>query len=1346
MNMKPKGMIPLCKSKKGQMPFALIAITLLLLGSMYGVITANINDSEDTTQTITTELMSISEAIDDTKKYIESGIGDIINEISTSDSGTLTERVSAFDSRLGSWLSSKFPLKDDGVSVSLEKYNIKLGVENLKLSSGDFLSDSSKPSFFRATGTADVKYTTSTGSSIKTLEISADGTSGLPFIIDAATRFELSSSGGASVLTELMTYQLSSIAQKRILDGYGAISESGGKGTRDILTENDVRESFRSSLSIIESLCFRNTGDDASQLNEHDKLDAAELLIGKDGYYNINTSAIVSQAMVAVADQLIAKWLDLFFAKDILNIVDNVDDYLQIGCNWIMAQLTGKDGNSARPYIESMMKNAGYSKAEYRFVGNNGKMTFHIEGGTFDCSKWYEFNNGKYEVESFDVTIDCAAVDILSWGGWDNFMSDYLLDRNDIIEFIKNTVNTVAIRSANDAKSVRVYADAFDDESFIDSLSSAVSDAFNEGINVIETETNNMIDTGTIADPKYIGIFEKMENNKKDIFNIDSVLNGIEDSLKNSISEHLRSLNISTLDDSLIEALYQKAIKSNEFRKLKESYEDDVENKLDIYENVLMNVPKNNDSIIKNVLTMTFNQALKCDEIHNSMCHIADAMIIDMKDYQGYNIKSDVIDLCNSNSFTLYNAKEQKYEEFVDISDDYILNVTITSPKDNTSKNSHVTDIDVFTLSPFTSVFTVSMRTDVHYDIKSTSSILDALDWYDGKMSGTFNIDTKFDVPCVSGWALAGVKYPDTANIIDEIIEQLMKICEPLIESLKEIFELLKQLFEICSTAVVEITNYINDMIMKFYEAVLEPLQDLQQFIENGVMEAIDSFAFDIGIATQEISFVVFGMTLSLEFRAASLTKTVKNICKMTLSSSIGDVDFSVGTEIKYSEKNGLMFKGTGEVSSDDWKIKLMIDPAMKFGSKFITASGQIRGVGFSASMPEVEQYDVVDLSVSDVPGVSEVLSNIPLPIPGYKGSFDMGFELKYNHHIPTGLLINEFESNPKGTDTNEEWAELYNASASTIDLDGYMLIPGTDESKYVLLSGTISPFEKKVVKFDKQALNNSKNKKGNGEMLTLLNESGEIVDSTPWKTDSYNDDRTWQRTSDGGVKWDLLPGSPGKSNGTPFGGSIVKEFVIDNLKTAGEKAFYQMGNHLTSVDDVAKFLQLIVKLFIEELIESIADILVCAAVYISFELTDYAQTQHVGLRLSLEMDSELVKEGLEWLLSQIGFLASYIDSPKCSDPFEIVCNDTYFRTMVYAGISAPKFLSDKCPQVQMGISSKVNISGLMSVFGNDEGRWKAEFGVVIEDCPFDLVPKKMNENKGSKCDLWLMKMSFCEA
>jgi hypothetical protein len=100
--------------------------------------------------------------------------------------------------------------------------------------------------------------------------------------------------------------------------------------------------------------------------------------------------------------------------------------------------------------------------------------------------------------------------------------------------------------------------------------------------------------------------------------------------------------------------------------------------------------------------------------------------------------------------------------------------------------------------------------------------------------------------------------------------------------------------------------------------------------------------------------------------------------------------------------------------------------------------------------------------------------------------------------HYASAIRINEIELNPQGSDSGNEWVELY--SENEIDLTGYSLM--NHDNRTLDLSGIFSGYD--VVNFNGQWLDNT------NESVRLMR-GNEIIDSTPVMKDTYNNDKTWQ-------------------------------------------------------------------------------------------------------------------------------------------------------------------------------------------------------------------------------------------
>lgn len=125
-------------------------------------------------------------------------------------------------------------------------------------------------------------------------------------------------------------------------------------------------------------------------------------------------------------------------------------------------------------------------------------------------------------------------------------------------------------------------------------------------------------------------------------------------------------------------------------------------------------------------------------------------------------------------------------------------------------------------------------------------------------------------------------------------------------------------------------------------------------------------------------------------------------------------------------------------------------------------------------------------------------------------------------------LIINEFELNPEGTDSGNEWVELYNPGTTNIDLTGWTLKNNDDDIQ--TLSGNIESKGYMAITLSRSWLDNT------DEKVILLDQSVEI-DSTPIKTDSSNDDNSWPRVpngtdTDSESDWKFQTSTKGGSNG----------------------------------------------------------------------------------------------------------------------------------------------------------------------------------------------------------------------
>ncbi len=116
-----------------------------------------------------------------------------------------------------------------------------------------------------------------------------------------------------------------------------------------------------------------------------------------------------------------------------------------------------------------------------------------------------------------------------------------------------------------------------------------------------------------------------------------------------------------------------------------------------------------------------------------------------------------------------------------------------------------------------------------------------------------------------------------------------------------------------------------------------------------------------------------------------------------------------------------------------------------------------------------------------------------------------------------SALRINEVELNPAGTDSGNEWIELY--SEEEINLSGYKLV--NNDGDEINLEGNFSGYYTYI--FGTQWLDNSDEK-------IFLYKNDELIDESNLLDDGKNDERAWSYCS--GSEWEFIESTEKARNG----------------------------------------------------------------------------------------------------------------------------------------------------------------------------------------------------------------------
>ena len=1338
------------------MPFAVIAVTILLIAGTYAAVTALYDQKSDNIGNMDTELDVFDESIEDIRHRVSRGMGELIQEISRNDVGTLQERADRFDKLAKDWMRFQFPMSNGVVTAKLNDHIINLDSESLKVYSGSS-SEASKPIYLCASGHINVSLSSANGSAEKTITISADGSSALPFLVGQASLFELAVEGETSLLSQMISYQLSSLVQYRVIQGYGSISEYGMYGTRSILTEKDVHEAYRNAMSAIEMLYFRSDSGNAG-FEGMEKADLGEKIVAKDGYIELDMAMIYAQTFGSMIDRLVIQWLDYFMITDVMKIVDWLSDIandIADGIKDLGQKLLGFFGvdsegkDTAGKYLREIMDSNGYSG--YRKLMRDLQSSVTIPGGTYSSKI---FQGTSVNVPQMNVSFSYPDSDVTEWSGWNNYLKEYRHDNNEMKETIFGLLNSISLGLGKSygKEIVRINVNASDDSDFATSLVNAVNDALVKQNVTVTERAKESLSEQRMVDPLYASMFRKMEMERESIFGADELKKNLESSIRSAVSASIQAEYGMLLDMSVYEEATNDAMRSSGVKAILEDYDRRISERLNVFEGLLNSITVSG-GIMKDLFKVIIINGLMRMDIFPAVKGTVIPLCTEMAESISMNTSGMAV-FSGMDVFHMSDNEGNSYEEHLNAILNEKIDVSVVTPAEDSSKNAHYVGflLDEDHKASYSSVFTVRISSEISYTASSRSSISEMLGIVDSTYSGTVKMSTEIIVPALSAWALMGVDYTPTNTILGDLKEALIialkAIFEPLLGPLREFYRMVNSVLATMASAMVEFSMYVASLVQTLMERIAGPLEKIQGLLNSftgslgGALESIISIS--VGSQTLGFRFHEFEMTLTMNIVEA-VTKH-RTVVKVEISLPIMGTTVKVGLEVKRNESKEYSFAGTASIIAETWNLNIAIDPFMKVRRHLVEITGTIRNTDIRITMPELIQYEELELRLSDIPGVGTMLSNIPLPIPGMKGSIDAGMQLKYNTPYKHGLVINEFESNPEGNDSGKEWVELYNSTSKSIDIEGYVIVPSTGVSKSYEITGVreIAPGERMVITLPGTKLNNSAGAMGLGESVRLLDTNGNEVDITPWKADTANDDKTWQRTYDGSTSWSFAKATKGEKNGGKIaGGNAVKVIIQDILVNSAAQAMGEM-KILTSGLDIENMIKRTLELVIKNAIETIAGCIVEASVFIEVKVSEYTGSAYGGVRLALTVGPDIIRDGLNWMVGSVHGMVMNIDNPSGLKPMTILSDDVFIKFTAFAGIGMPKFLRAATDaRVEIAVVVGCNISAVNNLFGNDGGTWRVTAGVMIEDIPAAFVPVSLKADMDRHADLWLVKAEF---
>ena len=338
-----------------------------------------------------------------------------------------------------------------------------------------------------------------------------------PVLQTKFSQFDSYAKSGSSELGRMIQYILTTIAQYRVIQGYGSLDIEGSNidygGTNEIITEYDIELAVNLAILLETAKLYRDY--DAEHLGQFDKrqidlnmdvgtpmgsllgkwikedqIDAADIVAiyneAKGDHIKLNLEVLLGQAIYALMDQFVMKYFHYFHLIDLMdvlwqgfqigmNVIDDFfgwvtdvftdeeekDERAEITKKWVREQLEEAELDTSIMYDREV----SIERKDYEVGFLDDGTCPHLEDadgdGDKDDSVDYRWTVGsKYTViiPTSTETADFEEMDILREENddiWINFYEKYFNDeKENIVLTISETLKLISLKIAEDFTSI----------------------------------------------------------------------------------------------------------------------------------------------------------------------------------------------------------------------------------------------------------------------------------------------------------------------------------------------------------------------------------------------------------------------------------------------------------------------------------------------------------------------------------------------------------------------------------------------------------------------------------------------------------------------------------------------------------------------------------------------------------------------------------------------------------------------------------------------------------------------------------------------------------------------------
>lgn len=675
--------------------------------------------------------------------------------------------------------------------------------------------------------------------------------------------------------------------------------------------------------------------------------------------------------------------------------------------------------------------------------------------------------------------------------------------------------------------------------------------------------------------------------------------------------------------------------------------------------------------------------------------------------------------------------------------------------------NLHLTSLSNSSATPYTTQWTVSVSGLVPLSVATGSSGLQSMLSEEAPSSRAV-VKVELSVPVVlhSAWPLQGVEYNPSSTFLKDALDVAKKFCdvvwdkiEPAVGWLKDGLERAYRFVAHAFETLASFANRVIKALAGALQVLVETMQEFVQRIANSVLAKAVKWFIDL-TGRVEFRISLFGFVISVQTNLPDLLyRKGSDLLRILVSTDRLGPGISFGIRVARLADGSYDVLANGTLSLRRVTVEVAVDPLMHILRRLVEVHCTGQSWGLDLLIPEVEPYETAQVSTSDLPGAGALLSNIPIPVLGLSASVEAGLRVKYSPPFPDDVVINEFESNPPGEDSGREWVELYNPLDDPVCLDGWTLATAHGKSSSMSLEGTIPANGLRVFVYPQTAIDNGSpgDPFNDGDSVLLIDPEGRTVDMTPMLRDTSNDDRTWQRSWDGGPKWVFREGSRGASDGAPLL-LASSDFIAQSLFEAFKEAFTetQLQEVHASLEFVSLFAQRVLKHFIDNMLSLVGEIVHEVILYIRVVLSDATGSAGVGFRASFIVTGGALVDLLRWLIGSLATFIVNLGRPSCPVAYpafpQALFSGLYLRFELLFEVGLPRMIrvlgatGDTGGRFTCAVAVSPNLPAIGKLAGRHWGNWSVEFGVYLEGVPRSFAAPFVKDTSDGMMDFWVLK------